>query len=90
VDLIEPITQDRQLGGIRRTMLTALLAGGLLIVGGAAVVSAADPSASPAPSASQATAGDAGATDDATDGTRDHDCPLDATDDGTTDEGTSS
>ena len=90
MDVIEPITQDRQLGGVRRTLLTALLAGGLLIVGGAAVVSAADPSASPAPSASQSTDDGAGATDDATEGSRDHDCPLDATDDGTTEEGASS
>jgi hypothetical protein len=47
-------TPDRgsfRLGGIRRTIATALLAVGLLTVGGVAVVFAADPSATPAPKA---------------------------------------
>jgi len=39
------------LGGVRRTVATAVLAVGLLTVGGVAVVLAADPSASPAPNA---------------------------------------
>src|SRR6185436_15825028 len=37
------------LGGVKRTVATAMLAIGLLVVGGVAVVNAADPSASPAP-----------------------------------------
>ena len=46
------VTGDRPLlGGVRRTVATALLAVGLLTVGGVAVVFAADPSASPAPNA---------------------------------------
>jgi hypothetical protein len=40
---------QRILGSTRRTVVTALLAVGLLTVGGVAVVFAADPSASPAP-----------------------------------------
>ncbi len=44
---------DRTIGGLRRGIVTAVLAVGLLVVGGAAAVTAAspDPSASAAPNA---------------------------------------
>src|SRR4051794_33019061 len=57
------------LGGVRRTIGTALLAVGLLAVGGVAVVNAADPSASPTPNATtQPSTGAGGSNGTAPDG----------------------
>ena len=73
------------LGGMRRTVATALLAVGLLAVGGVAVVNAADPAASPTPNATtQPSTGSGGGTTapqaprsnaGAPAGRNGHDCP---------------
>ena len=72
-----------RLGGSRRGIATALLAGGLLVIGGVAAVSAADPSASPAPDATSqpadpgsTAAPDSSAAPDRSDHQR-GDCPED-------------
>jgi hypothetical protein len=46
-------TTPVRLGGISRGVITAMLAGGLLVIGGVAAVAAADPSSSPGPSATE-------------------------------------
>ena len=73
------------LGGMRRTVATAVLAVGLLAVGGVAVVNAADPAASPTPNATtQPSTGTGGGTTTpqapssngaAPTGRSGHDCP---------------
>ena len=71
---------DRKVTGVRRGILTAVLAVGLLGVGGVAAVMAAspDPSASSAPNATQQPSGNGGTTAPSTrpgGGQSGHNCP---------------
>jgi hypothetical protein len=70
---------DRKVGALRRGLLTAVLAAGLLGVGGVAAVMAAspDPSASSAPNATQQPSGNGGTTAPSTKpgGRAGHNCP---------------
>ena len=69
-------TSPVRLAGISRGVVTAMLAGGLLVIGGVAAVSAADPSGSPAPNATEQPAdpGSSATPDDAGSGHRGN-CP---------------
>ncbi|HEY7589766.1 MAG TPA: hypothetical protein VH723_02165 [Candidatus Limnocylindrales bacterium] len=78
---LPPLATDRTVGGLRRGVMTAAIAGMLLIGGGVAAVSAAspDPSASTTPS-TETTPSDDGTTSpdpsaNPDTGRQGHDCP---------------
>jgi hypothetical protein len=79
------LSTDRTIGGIRRGLMTAALAGLMLVGAGVAVVSAAspDPSASPTPS-TQVDPSDDGTTTPTESAAPDHMCPDKTQDTGST------
>jgi hypothetical protein len=79
------LSTDTKLGGIRRGVMTAALAGLLLVGAGVAAVSAAspEPSTSPAPT-TQTDPSDNGTTEPSESARPDHLCPDKATDSGST------